>query len=382
MKREDAKDAKQSALWEEKDRKEGEPGFNDATDVGSEDKDSYDTSMLRAYGRDSVSFMESDDSSSEDYGQPRDGDLHIPLAVLNDDDKSSIASSNDKSTFSIDSLASSATDLSKASGYSALQIATATKELVSILQNDEVLQPLYTAAIRSEVIGPQRFANNFRRLLKKYSENLKDEALDRLDYLAARLVALKARHLAESILEKFLVDTVAPKQTPKETDPDFESTRRHDSSDEEEEQVADESNFQDLIIARQFLVESKAFQILRSQLRQFVLPPKSITKKQMNQSGDPGFEQSYTEINDVAVSSHAKVFEPRIQSVLERVLNGLLSQIGISEPPCSPQKERVRWKCKCGKSGFYDVIEQKPGGASELQLRIEQATGVKSTCSG
>jgi len=31
--------------------------------------------------------------------------------------------------------------------------------------------------------------------------------------------------------------------------------------------------------------------------------------------------------------------------VLERVLNGLLLQLGISEPPCPPQKKRVRWKC-------------------------------------
>jgi len=197
-----------------------------------------------------------------------------------------VASSNDGSVFSIESLASSATDLSKASGYSALQIATATRELISILQDDEVLRPLYTAAIQSDNIGPERFVNNFRRLLKMYSEKLKDEARDRLDYLVAQLVAIKARHLAQSILEKFLGDADALKLAPKEMDPGLESARKDDSSDEEEEPVVDEG------IVREFLVESNAFKILRSQLQQFVLSPKSTMIKQVMQGKEPSFEQS------------------------------------------------------------------------------------------
>jgi hypothetical protein len=311
---------------------------------GNGRKGRYSTPMLRDHGRISELFAETDDSSSEDNGQSHKDEMPLPLAVSNEDDNSSIVSSNDGSIFSIESLASSATDLSKASGYSALQIATATRELVLILQDDEVLRPLYVAAIRSDIIGPQRFANNFRRLLKRFSENLKDEARDRLDYLAAQLVALKARYLAKSILEKFLEDTVVPKPTPKEMDLDLESPKKDDSSDEEE---PDESNFQDLVIVREFLVESHAFQYLRSQLRQFVLPPKSTMKTQVKQDKDVSIVQSYTKINDKALLNHVKLFMPKFHFFFGRVLNGLLLQLGISEPSCPPQKDRVRWKCVC-----------------------------------
>lgn len=278
--------------------------------------------------------------------QPNKDEMGVPLAVRNDGDNSSIASSNGApaSIFSIKSQESSATDWSKASTYSEWHIQTATQELVSILQADEELQPLFTAAIRSDIIGPQRFANNFRRLLKRYSGNLKDEAKDRLDYLAAQLVALKARQIAESILRAFHQDTVVPKLARRETELDLESSRHDDSSDEEEHSVVEERDFQDLTNAKEFLVESNALQILRSELREFVHPPKSI-KKQVKQSREPSFEPVSTEINEATFLNYPKFFTAQVHSALERVLNGILLQLGISESPCPPQKRRVRWKC-------------------------------------
>lgn len=169
--------------------------------------------------------------------------------------------------FSVQSLASSATDLSKSSGYSPLQIATATRELISLLQDDDVLRPLYLTAISSANIGPQRFFNNFRRLLKRYSENLNEEASDRLDYLAAQLVAVKARHVAQSILEKFLGD--APQLSPMETTTHY-STGKQDENSDEEDPVVDEEIFQHLVIPRDFLVRSVAFKTLKDELEKFV----------------------------------------------------------------------------------------------------------------
>ena len=108
---------------------------------------------------------------------------------LDHDDDVSVTSSDEGSVFSIVSLASSATDLSKGSGYSPVQIATATRELVSIFRDDEFLHPLYTNAING-VIGPRKLVKAFRRMLSTFVDRLKDEAQDRLDFLAARLVAL------------------------------------------------------------------------------------------------------------------------------------------------------------------------------------------------
>jgi hypothetical protein len=69
-------------------------------------------------------------------------------------DGSSSSSLYARSVFSTTSLASSATGLSRNSGYSAVQIARATKELIRILQDDEDLVPLYKHAISDAMIGP------------------------------------------------------------------------------------------------------------------------------------------------------------------------------------------------------------------------------------
>ncbi|KAJ4357180.1 uncharacterized protein N0V89_001755 [Didymosphaeria variabile] len=194
------------------------------------------------------------------------------------EDKSSVASSDEGSIFSIASLASSATDLSKASGYSATQIATATREVLLILRDDEVLQPLYKTAIEGD-IGPDRFVNNFRRLLKLYAEDLKEEARDRIEFLAARLVAVKARHLAESILEKFWNSAVAPTLAPLDSKSKAIFAKEDSSDEEGEDEVEDDGIFQDLVIAQDFLVESNAFDDLRSRFREFIHSPKASTKK-------------------------------------------------------------------------------------------------------
>lgn len=75
-------------------------------------------------------------------------------------------------------------------------------------------------------------------MFKAYAKHLDDEAIDRLEYHAARLVSMKARWLAESIIQKF-----QPR------------TRRHyqdevgESSDEEADaKYVDEEDFEDLVV--------------------------------------------------------------------------------------------------------------------------------------
>ncbi|KAH8727555.1 hypothetical protein GQ44DRAFT_89985 [Phaeosphaeriaceae sp. PMI808] len=131
----------------------------------------------------------------------------VPLPPLithqdkwDDDDVTSDAGS----IFSTHSLVSTATTLSKDSGFSSVQIAAATRELLRIIRDDEALHPLYTIAIYGK-IGPRKFSNNFRRLLDVCSQGLTEEAEDRLEYFTASLVALKTREISEAILEKYSV---------------------------------------------------------------------------------------------------------------------------------------------------------------------------------
>jgi len=224
---------------------------------------------------------------------PRDSD---PIISPGQSDNVSVASSDEGSVFSVSSLASSATDLSKGSGYSAMQIATATRELLSIFRDDKVLQPLYTTAIHG-AIGPQKFVNKFRRLLKAFAERLKDEAQDRLDFLAASLVALKAREIANAVLERYQLGK-APDLDPEEGRGDTALERDdRDSSDEDEQEETnvDETVFEELTNVREFLVQSAAFKLLQTDLRQFVTS-KRRSKKQskkpaIERQDDPNLEE-------------------------------------------------------------------------------------------
>ncbi|KAH6286794.1 hypothetical protein HBI40_114520 [Parastagonospora nodorum] len=123
----------------------------------------------------------------------------------------SYAASNSSSSFSYadsvlstTSFASSATELSKHSIYSADQIARATKELIIILQEDTNLATLYRHAIQDASIGPERLERNLRRLFKSCAHSL-DKAGSAMIELDASQLAITARtiSISDSLREKF-----------------------------------------------------------------------------------------------------------------------------------------------------------------------------------
>jgi hypothetical protein len=115
------------------------------------------------------------DTEDEDKPGTRKATSDMPpynkgrFANSNHEDDVSVTLSDDDSIFSVPSLASSASEMLKGSGYLATQIAIATKEVLSIFRDDGILQPLYTTAIYSP-IGPRKFGNTSRRLLKSFSK--------------------------------------------------------------------------------------------------------------------------------------------------------------------------------------------------------------------
>jgi predicted DNA-binding protein len=183
-------------------------------------------------------------------------------------DGSSSSSSYARSALSTASLASSATDLSKNSGYSAVQIARATKELILILRDDENLVPLYKRAIDDVVIGPAKLERNLRRFFKAYADHLGDIAGDRLEYLASRLVRLKAKLVARSIVDKYCTEQEALQRQ----EGNSRQEQEQSSDEENEEHFVDETELHDLTSFRTFLVSSEAFGTLHIQIRSFILP--------------------------------------------------------------------------------------------------------------
>jgi hypothetical protein len=186
-------------------------------------------------------------------------------------DDSSSSASYAKSTFSIATLASSASDLSRSSGYSVVQIARATTELLCILQDDQGLVPLYRRAISDSMIGPAKLERNLHRFFKVYAGNLGDLAGDRLEHLASQLVKKQAKLVARSITEKYR-EYGTKQEAPHQAESSSKQEREQSSDEEGEAYSVDETEFQDLVSFRTFLVGSGAFAMLQKDIRSFTLP--------------------------------------------------------------------------------------------------------------
>ncbi|PVI00188.1 hypothetical protein DM02DRAFT_494166, partial [Periconia macrospinosa] len=278
-----------------------------------------------------------------------------------------------------------ATDISRGSGYSAHQIATATKELVSIFQEDPNLVPLYKRAINDDSIGPEKLQRNLRRLFKQYAELLEGEAKDRLEYLAARLVSLKARFLSQSIVQMFDGHAKPPKPPVKAVESNYESS----DDEEEESSPVDDTAFEDLVIFREFLVGSEAFRTLQAQVKSFAVPKYTYTPKinepqtSVNEGGI-SFGENVPSRTDsgLTVRPHVEPMVPTnaFTSVRDylgyplRYFNACLVAAGCFESSLGPGKIRVRWQCGCGERFVGDFIEHKTNGIANMITRMQQST--------
>jgi hypothetical protein len=272
------------------------------------------------------------------------------------------------SVFSVTSLASSASDMSRGSGYSAVQIATATKVLLAIFYDDETLLSLYKRAIEYQTIGPARLQRNLRRLFRVYSGLLEGEATERLEYLASRLVLMESANLAESIVGK-LQNGRAGVQLPCKEYND-------ESSDEEDKSLdtrsVNEDAFEDLVVFREFLVESEAFRTFRVQLQAFVLP--KSTHPETASKGDIAEPAKVESVSMKAVAQDEEDFNwQKCRKVDKQSADGffcgaygmtpatsvfflmtdafmlatddVMIAAGLLEPPLRPDMVRLRWQC-------------------------------------
>ncbi|KAI4670460.1 uncharacterized protein J4E79_000742 [Alternaria viburni] len=284
------------------------------------------------------------------------------------------------SIFSVASLASSASDMSRGSGYSAVQIATATKVLLAIFYEDETLLSLYKSAIENQAIGPARLQRNLRRLFRAYAGLLEGEATERLEYLASRLVLIKSAMLAQSIVEKLQNGRAALPLSRKE---------RNEESSDEEEDVADvrtvnEDAFEDLAIFREFLVESEAFKTYRLQLQAFIVPKsthlthlesarsedianaaitEAIAGQEMTSTWQDWRNDSKKSTGGFFGGAYGKI---TASSVLLRMTDAFMSATddvmiaaGLLEPLLRPDTVRLRWQCVLQQERIEDVTTDR-----------------------
>ena len=265
-------------------------------------------------------------------------------SVTSDSDSDTSALSYANSALSTASLASSATDLSKHSGYSTLAIAEATKELINILRDHEEFALLYKRAITDVNIGSAKLEKNLKEYFKNYARHLMKEASDSLEALASQLVLLKARHVARSIIEKYGPEQVVPQRSQK-------PWMHEDSSDEETEKSSiDHSEFGDLALFRQFLVGNESFTLLRGQIRSFVLP-KSARQENVQAAPDK-VESSDAQTMAAVEDATAKANKPPSSAFSQhpfesgkQMIETVLVAMGYKESPLKAGFTRLRWRC-------------------------------------
>jgi hypothetical protein len=270
--------------------------------------------------------------------------LHGASASHEDSDSDRSSQSYANSMISTVSLASSATDLSKQSGYTPVQIAEATKELVNILRDDEVLAPLYLHALADVNLGPQKLERNLREFFKNHARLLKNEAGDAREVLASQLVLLKARYVARSITEKYNPKFVIIHGN---KHPD----RLEVSSDEDTEKpLLDHSEFGELALFRDFLIGSDSFTKLRAQIRSFVMPKstrRGMVKTVVHQA-EEDHPNAITSVEHVALdrdNTRLAVSYQKPLQFMKQAIDTVLITLGYKEPPLKPGFTRLRWRC-------------------------------------
>ncbi|KAJ8114613.1 hypothetical protein OPT61_g3548 [Boeremia exigua] len=331
---------------------------------------------------------------AENYG-------HLPRASTEaswhvEDDSVSTGSTYAASIFSVKSLASDATDLSQSSGYSPKQIATATKVLIDMLQDENLLVPLYKCAMANTAIGPERLERNLYKLFKYFARDLGEEYGERLEYLASRLVALRARYLAKSIVEKY-----RPKSLPQLSLLEPQDSGEDSSEDELGATSVADKDFDDLHMFRQFLVKSKAFTTLCVGIETFVLP-KTSTIADIYPADLVKFSKTAKRVSEASSLCNTwriwrEDFTQTIDTVFQRRDLGLATKMaaqlisdglvlatdkifiatGLLEPLLAPSSTRLRWTCECGDRLFSDVVELQANGVKDLIALMEASSRIR-----
>jgi hypothetical protein len=232
---------------------------------------------------------------------------------------------------------------------------------VQLLSNDEFLRPLYQEAIKSESIGAERFARNFRRLLKTYSQDLKEEASEKLEFDAAKLAHISSRHVVDSIKQRYSWEV--PESS--EVDEVVE-----DSSDEEATSAVEALST--LAPVKNFLTKTSPYAKLQRDFQSFV---KQSVKANAETDGRLEWRQAQNLPDELLLA------DPRTEQGWASVMRQWLARVGILEKPLEPGKVRIRWKCCCGIELFDDYLDTGTGDFEEIKRFLNHPTDIQEASS-
>jgi hypothetical protein len=240
-----------------------------------------------------------------------------------------------KSVFSAESSGTSIKVLSSWSirKISRKQLHMATRALVSVIQSDQALGPIYEAGRNDPTLEPNELRGYVLKTLVSYAENLKNEAKDHLELTASNLVLYLALHAARCVSGDTGDDYKLPHGLTKDAD---------DSSGEEvQEQPVDGRQFNDDLDAfRSFLTRSNAFATLRTET-QLLYPFQFITSVTESSETHVGEDiQEHTGSGKLE-RSPIRTFN---NTAMFMIMN-LLVSLEFLEPPLETGWTRIKIEC-------------------------------------
>ncbi|KAG4435301.1 hypothetical protein IFR05_009227 [Cadophora sp. M221] len=281
------------------------------------------------------------------------------------------AGSDDAEPFPDDGASSTGTSSLASSVFSLVSHGTSTDEgaegsdivaeLATLLLKDEDLAALFSDAFESSTSSSERFENNFRRLLKVFSEELKKEATCPLHHQAVSFIRKRAGAIATNIriaigvdndgqlleqwkesedsrqarLNQRIHDWNHGVSAPDELDAAGQKQAKGQTFDDEgdlDDDLSDELASLTQVVT--FLTSSEAFRKLRQDVHDFVHPP---TRKKDEKSSAPNEDGSFQPVvtaeetttslgsatplgqsEDVSMTSTEEISQTQIRSILCR----------------------------------------------------------------
>lgn len=213
----------------------------------------------------------------------------------------------------------------------------AVNELAIILMEDHELEKLFITAMNDKRISPDRFARNFKRLLKLFARDLKQEIREAADLELARFVSSKAGLVPAVVRQKLEPRRGNVKEPQIEDGPLDKEIMDVSTDDEAPEEEAKNQNFVALVAhGRTFIEKSAAFRELRKNFGNFL----------NSQSGQNILHESTIESESQSETS-SNMSPTSLFQKFQRNVWALLCCITLRESHIPPGHQRIRWINVC-----------------------------------
>lgn len=298
------------------------------------------------------------------------------LTNEDDWDTKSVSTLGPESVFSVTSVTSSAS-----TAQTLVQSMSTSEELAEMLLQDDAIQVLCKQAVKNTGIGPERFANNFRRLLVIFGDDLLREVHTPLERLTAKFMKSESRHMASIIRRRFdpeyaemmsrLSDVMVSTQMSAEErrrqveellqKQEFQGTTSavpDDESADEDDPVEPEQQEElpSFHAIQMFVRDSAAFVKFKSDLHTFVLPKTSETVMLLEKEPDTLPEAPIGTLSNVQpdlVSELQSEPASNLASMLKRLW---IAAQRASRPMVRSGYYRLEWTCvSCIPTAVIDV---------------------------